>query len=86
MIRVPIIIVSAAVGLALGAGIVLAQGLDEIAARDSIDEAIALLQKAEQSKRFSDSGLDARRARALAYLVLARTELQNNFGRTYPLE
>ena len=86
MIRLPMITVSAIVALALGAGLVSAQGLDEMAARDAIDEAIALLQKAEQSKRFNDGEMDSRRARAMAFLVLARTELQPNFGRTYPLE
>lgn len=88
MIRVPTILVSAIRGLILGGlilgvGVAFAQQIEIVAAQDSIDQAIAHLQKAGEDQRADDPSLDARRTRAvraLAFLLLAKTELQGIDG------
>jgi hypothetical protein len=79
MARFPIIVIAAVVGLGLGVAIAATQGIEIIAAQDSINEAMAHLQKA------GDPASDIKRARALAYLLLARTELQGE-GRVQGLQ
>jgi hypothetical protein len=71
------LMISATAGLALGVGVAFAQGLEFMAAQDAIDEAISHLQKASEGRRFNiDPARDTRRTRAMAYLLLAKTELQ----------
>ena len=81
MIRVPAIVVSVIFGLGLGAGIAFAQQNDIASAQSSIDDAIVYLQRAAEGQRSNDPSLDARRVkavRALAFLLLAKTELEGN--------
>jgi hypothetical protein len=83
MNRFRLVALSAAVGLTLGAGVAFgaARALDsEGAAQDSIAEAITHLQTADRAQGFRDPLAERRRARAMAFLLLAQTELQPNQG------
>jgi hypothetical protein len=81
MIR-PRMIIPVAMGLAFAAGIAVAQTQPQLeinAANDAIEIAITHLQRAGQG-RITDPGLETRRARAMAYLLLAKTEIQPTQG------
>jgi hypothetical protein len=90
MVRTHTITIAVAIGLLLGAGIASAQNNEIFAAEGSINDAIAYLQKSgeERYSTPSPSSLDTRRVRALAYLLLAKSELQDGFplGAGQPLK
>ena len=85
MIHVPTIIVSATVGLALGASLGFAQDIAFFAAQDSLDEVISRLQSAGEGQLFNNPSLDAdrtRAVRALASRLLTKAELEGYAART----
>ena len=77
MLRIHKITIAVVIGLSLGAGFAFAQTSELFAAEGSINDAISHLQKSVDEQRFNSPSLDTKRMRALAYLLLAKSEIQD---------